>query len=115
MASVRLSVAQRYVGGIAAALPSRVISVDSESLAQDDAVIMLERLGEADLYNLPPRIGAPPSQPQGVDFEFTVDDGHRQNTVAVAEDAMPAGLEDLLDWLRTVPGHDDQVGPPLGI
>jgi hypothetical protein len=108
---VNLSVAERYVGGIAAGLPPRTTSVASESLAPQDAAALRAHVEAADLFNLPPRIGPAPTQPQAVDYEFTVEDDGRRHTVAVVDQAMPAPLQALLSWLRSVPGREEQAGP----
>ena len=86
--------------------------MDSESLAPHDAATLQARIEAADLFNLPARIGPPPTQSNAVDYEFTVEDDGSPHAVAVGDEAMPAPLRELLSWLRSVPGREEYAGPP---
>jgi len=85
----------------------RSASVDVATLSSDDAR-KLERLVEdARFTTLPERIGSASRGADRFTYRVTVEPkGAAPHTVEVAEDAVPASLRPLLDWLgaKATPG-----------
>jgi hypothetical protein len=105
---MKLTVAQG--GGFAGLV--RTVSADSASLAPEHAEELRRRVEASGLLGLPPRLGAAADHADRIDYAVTVEDGDRRHTVVTSADAVPDGVRSLISWLDSVPGHQEQLGPP---
>ena len=97
-------------GGIAGLVTTT--SADSTALAPADAEALRARVEGARLWDLPTRLTGPTSLPDAFDYQIIVEDGGRTKTLSVAEDAVSPSLRSLVEWLGSVPGHEDTISPP---
>jgi hypothetical protein len=42
----------------------------------------------------------------------TVQDEGREHTIMASEEALPDSVRDLVSYVKSVPGREDEVGPP---
>jgi hypothetical protein len=105
---MRLTVVQG--GGIAGLL--RTVSADSASLEPAQADALEAMIEDAGLFDLPERLGPASSHPDAFDYELTVEDGERRKTIRASQDALPEQVRALIQWLQSVPGHEERVDAP---
>lgn len=87
-------------GGFAGMKMTKVI--DTETLPADEANQMRRLVDAADFFRLPATITAKTPQPDRFGYRITVQDGDKQHTVAVTEQAVPGTLRPLLECLMAV-------------
>ncbi len=74
------------------------VSVASDTLPEQDVVELRRMIEQADFFVLPAVLGDSAAADQ-FSYKVTVEQAARQHTVEVTEDAAPATLQPLLDWL----------------
>jgi hypothetical protein len=74
-------------------------AVDEKDLAQDEAQKLRQLVEEADFFSLPNKIMPRSPQPDRFQYELRLEEKGRQHTVTVSEEAMPAKLKPLVNWL----------------
>jgi len=79
---------------------SKKTTVDTATLAPNEAQELLRLVEVADLFNLPERITSPNPQSDRFQYRLTVEDNGRQHTVTVSEAALPGTLRPLIEWLN---------------
>ncbi len=84
-------------GGVAGLLLTA--TVDTDQLAAPEAARVRELVENAGYFKLPARIRSRQRQPDRFQYDLTIEDGSRQRTVTIDEEALPPTLRPLLDWL----------------
>jgi hypothetical protein len=80
-------------------------AVDEKDLAPDE-VQKLRRLVEgADFFNLSKKIMPRSSGPDRFQYELRLEENDRQHTVTMSEEALPANLKPLVNWLMEKARH----------
>jgi hypothetical protein len=74
-------------------------AVDKKDLAPDEALKLRQMVEEADFFNLPGKIVSRSPQPDRFQYELRLEESGRQYAVRVSEEAMPAKLKPLVNWL----------------
>ena len=74
-------------------------AVDEKDLALDEAQKLRQLVEEADFFNSPGKIVSRSPQPDRFQYELRLEEGSRQHTVTASEEAMPAKLKPLVNWL----------------
>ena len=74
-------------------------AVDEKDLAPDEAQKLRQLLEEADFFNSPGKIIPRSPQPDRFQYELRLEEKGRQHTVTLSEEAMPAKLKPLVNWL----------------
>ncbi len=97
-------------GGLAGLVTTT--TADSASLAPEDARTLRAKVEEAGLLDLPERIGGPTRQPDQFTYKLTVEDQGRTHTVYVSEENLPEPLDSFISWVSSIPGRQEQIGPP---
>jgi hypothetical protein len=84
-------------GGFAGIIITKVF--DSTTLPENEAN-QLRQLGDAaNFFGLPEIIKSQDVQVDRFQYQLTVEDNGKQHTVEVSEQAMPATLKPLIEWL----------------
>jgi hypothetical protein len=74
-------------------------AVDEKDLAPDQAQKLRQLIEEADFFNLSGKMMARSPQPDRFQYELKLEENDRKHTVMVSEEAMPARLKPLVNWL----------------
>jgi hypothetical protein len=74
-------------------------AVDEKDLAPDEAQKLRQLVEEADFFNSPGKMMARSPQPDRFQYELRLEEKGRQHTVTISEEAMPAKLKPLVQWL----------------
>ena len=74
-------------------------AVDEKDLAPDEAQKLRNLVEEADFFNLSGKMMARSPQPDRFQYELRLEEKGRQHTVTMSEEAMPAKLKPLVNWL----------------
>ena len=98
-------------GGGLAGLVTKTV-VDADSLAPEEAEQLRAKVEEAGVFDLPSRITTDSPQPDRFNYAVTVQDEGREHTILVSEEALPEAVRDLLSYVKSVPGREDEIGPP---
>lgn len=77
---------------------------DSAALAKQDADKLRAKVDQAGLSSGDPQ----PNQPA---YVVTVDDGARRTRVTLGESDLTPAQRALIDFVGSVPGHEEQIGP----
>ncbi len=84
-------------GGFSGITISR--SVIAKDLSADEAKNLSKLIQDADFFGLPSSITSRSPQPDRFQYQLTVKECSRQHTINVSEQAMPAKLELLVNYL----------------
>jgi hypothetical protein len=76
--------------------------VNEEELPAETAAQLRQLVDGADCFRLPGEIMAERKQPDRFQYELLIEDGERQNSILVDEEAVPPALQPLLEWLTDV-------------
>jgi len=74
-------------------------AVDEKDLAPGEAQKLRQLVEEADFFNSPGKIMSRSPQPDRFQYELRLEETGRQHTVTMSEEAMPAKLKPLVNWL----------------
>jgi hypothetical protein len=74
-------------------------AVDEKDLAPGEAQKLRQLVEEADFFNSPGKITSQSPQPDRFQYELRLEEKGRQHTVTMSEEAMPAKLKPLVNWL----------------
>lgn len=74
-------------------------AVNTADLPSDEARTLHQLVADADFFHLPAKITSPVPQPDRFQYQLTVQENGWQHTVTVSEEAMPAALQPLVQWL----------------
>lgn len=74
------------------------ITLDSATLAPDDATQLRRLVEAADFFNLPATAKSP-AQPDRFHYQVSIQEGDRHHTITIGEAAVSKTLRPLLDWL----------------
>ena len=74
-------------------------AIDEEDLAPGEAQKLRQLVEEADFFNSPGKIMARSPQPDRFQYELRLEEKGRQHAVTVSEEARPAKLKPLVQWL----------------
>jgi len=74
-------------------------AVDEKDLAPDEAQKLRQLVEEADFFNSPEKVVSRSPQPDRFQYELRLEEKGRQHTVTMSEEAMPAKLKPLIQWL----------------
>ena len=77
-------------------------TVNEEELSAEAAAQLRQLVDGADCCRLPGKIAADRKQPDRFQYELLLEDGERQNSILVDEEAAPPALQPLLEWLTDV-------------
>lgn len=83
---------------------------DSTKLAPQHAKALRAKVEEADLFGLSSRRSQ--AQPDRPSFQITVEDEDRQAELHFDDANLPDAVRSLVSWVSSVPGRQQQVGPP---
>jgi len=89
-------------------------TVDTASLAPEDARTLRAKVEQTGLFDLPEHMSGPPRQPHPFTYAVTVEDQGRTHTVRVSEEDVPESLGSLISWVSSVEGREERVVPPGG-
>jgi hypothetical protein len=89
-----------------------VITVDSASLTPEDAAMLRAKVEQAGLFGPPGRGDGPDPRPDRFDYEVTVEDQGQVRTARVSETGLSGPLRSLISYVSSLPGRQEQVGPP---
>jgi hypothetical protein len=78
-------------------------SADSTALPDEDAKKLRQMVDQAEFFKLPETMAATKSMADRFQYKLTVEDGGRKHTVVVGEEAIPASLKPLVDFLSKQP------------
>jgi hypothetical protein len=85
-------------GGVAG-LPRPLLTIDTDSLSDEQSRIWQELVRAADFFNLPP--STPPSpRRDSFSYRITINADGRQHTIQTCDGAGPPALDALLEQLR---------------
>jgi hypothetical protein len=73
---------------------------DTEALPTGDAKQLKDLVEAAGFFDLAERIGFPPKHADRFHYRIGVEDGSRQKTVLVSEEALSDQLKALVHWLQ---------------
>jgi hypothetical protein len=108
MVSMKVSVVRG--GGVSGLVT--VTTVDSQTLAAEDAKTLTRMIAEADAFGEPGVTATHGSGPDEFQVSVTLEDGARRRTVTAADHDLPSRLRSLVDWVSAAPGRTEEVGPP---
>ena len=74
-------------------------AVDEKDLVPDEAQKLREMIEKADFFNSPGKIMSRSPQPDRFQYELRLEEKGRQHTVTMSEEALPAKLKPLVQWL----------------
>jgi hypothetical protein len=77
-------------------------TVNEEELSAEAAAQLRQLVDGADCFRLPGKIAADRKQPDRFQYELLIEDGERQNSILVDEEAASPALQPLLEWLTDV-------------
>jgi hypothetical protein len=83
----------------------RVTTVDTKTLAANEAAQLHQLVEAAQLSQLPPQMTARGNQPDRFQYELILEDGGEPHRIAFSESAMPDSLRPLVDWLWQTGQH----------
>jgi hypothetical protein len=84
---------------------------DSAALTPEDADTLRTKVREAGLLDVPPRTNGP-HDPDTQSYEITVEAGDRPITTVLDEHDLSPAIRSLIDWIESVPGHEETVDSP---
>lgn len=84
-------------GGFAGIIITKAF--DSTTLPENEANQLRQLVDAANFFSLPKIIKSQDSQVDRFQYQLTVEDNGKQHTVEVSEQAMPATLKPLIEWL----------------
>jgi hypothetical protein len=84
-------------GGFAGITLTKV--VDTATLPENEANHLRQLVDAADFFGLPEIIKSNNSPVDRFQYQLTVEDNGKQHIVEVSEQAMPATLKPLIEWL----------------
>ena len=73
---------------------------DTDGLPAGDGEELRDLVEAAGFFDLPERIGFPPKHADRFQYRIGVEDGGRQKTVLVSEEALTDQLKALVRWLQ---------------
>jgi hypothetical protein len=76
--------------------------VNEEELSAETAAQLRQLVDGADCFRLPGKIATDHKQPDRFQYELILEDGERQHSILVDEEAAPPTLLPLLEWLTDV-------------
>ncbi len=79
---------------------TKTTTVDTATLAPNEAETLPRLVEAADLFRLPAQIPALNPQSDRFQYKLTVEDQGKQHTVTVSEAALPGTLKPLIEWLN---------------
>jgi hypothetical protein len=97
-------------GGIAGLVTKT--AVDADSLSPDQAEQLRAKVEQAGVFELPDELTTDSPQADRFSYEVTIQDEDRERTVRASEQALPDGVRDLVSYVRSVPGRQEEIGPP---
>jgi len=74
-------------------------SIDAESLPPQQARRLQKLLQQSRFFELPLRLEATAPRPDRLQYRLTIENNNCVHTVHASEDAIPAEMRPLLDWL----------------
>jgi hypothetical protein len=74
-------------------------AIDGKDLAPGEAQKLRQLVEEADFFNSPGKIMSRSPQPDRFQYELRLEEKGRQHTVTMSEEAVPAKLKPLVNWL----------------
>ncbi len=74
-------------------------TVESDSLAEEQADELCQLVEDAGFFELPAEITGPAAQPDQFVYQLTVETEEQRHTVRVENTTPPPRLQPLLDWL----------------
>jgi len=77
-------------------------TVNDEELSAEACAQLRQLVSAADCFRLPGKITADRKQPDRFQYELLIEDGERQNSILVDEEAASPALLALLEWLADV-------------
>lgn len=97
-------------GGLAGLVTTT--AADADSLAPEDAKELRAKVEEAGVFDLPSTLTTGRPQADRFNYAVTVEDEGREHTILASEEALPPSVRSLVSWVKTVPGREDDIGPP---
>ena len=89
-----------------------VTTVDSQTLAAEDAKTLARMVEEADAFGESGETATHGGGPDEFQVSVTLEDGARRRTVTAADHDLPSRLRSLVDWVSVAPGRTEEVGSP---
>ncbi|MEH2433459.1 MAG: protealysin inhibitor emfourin [Nostoc sp.] len=77
-------------------------TVDTDTLAANEASTLVRLVEVADLFRLPEHITSPNQESDRFQYKLTVEDNGKQHAVTVSEAALPGTLRPLIEWLQNI-------------
>ncbi len=74
-------------------------TVDTDSLADDEARTLQQLVESSDFFHLPATLMPQKPQPDRFQYTLTVETDDKSHTVTAAETALPAKARPLFEWL----------------
>jgi hypothetical protein len=90
---------------------SLITTVDTETLPEDEAVVLHDAVAAASFYELPAQIASTAPGADRFHYRLTVEDRGRRHTVRAGESALPATLRPLIDALSAIARRDRGTEP----
>lgn len=75
--------------------------IDTSNLPTPEVNKLNLLLDAADFFRLPRNIASPTRPADSFQYRITVENGNKQHSVLVSEEAVPGKVKPLLDWLKT--------------
>ena len=86
--------------------------VESDSLSADDSGDLAAKIGEAGVFDLPPRLAGETGGADQMHYALTVEDEDRKHTVVMSEATMPEPVRALIEWVDSSPARQETAGRP---
>ncbi len=90
----------------------KTTTANSDLLSPEHAEMLQAKVEEAGLFAQPSELGAPAKGADRFSYKLIIEDQGRTHSVLLNEDDMPQELRALIDWVSSVPGHQDRLGSP---
>jgi emfourin len=100
-------------GGGLAGIATRT-ELESAALPPAEAQALDEKVSESGLLSMPPQPATPPSHPDELQYELTVDRDGDSHTVRLPEGALPDEVRSLIEWADARPEREQRIVPPGG-
>lgn len=81
---------------------SKITTVDTTTLAPQEADVLSRLVEVADFFKLPAKITSPHPQSDRFQYKLTLEDNGQQHTVVVSEAVLPGTLRPLIEWLGEI-------------
>jgi len=98
-------------GGGLAGMVTRT-ELASDKLSAEDAKALHEKVAGAGLLEPHTDAPSPPSHPEDLSYELTVEHEGRTRTVRLRESAMPEEVRSLIEWSDSLPERQMVIEPP---